>query len=34
MLNYVHNDKIGPSLNKTTRFTNPDRRRSTCSGWW
>jgi carboxyl-terminal processing protease len=24
MLNYVHNDKIGPQLNKTTRFTNPD----------
>ena len=24
MLNYVHNDKIGPTLNKTTRFTNPD----------
>jgi carboxyl-terminal processing protease len=24
MLNYVHNDKIGPQLNKTTRFTNPE----------
>ena len=24
MLNYVHNDKIGPVLNKTTRFANPD----------
>ena len=24
MLNYVHNDKIGPTLNKTTRFTNPE----------
>ena len=24
MLNYVHNDKIGPILNKTTRFSNPD----------
>jgi carboxyl-terminal processing protease len=24
MLNYVHNDKVGPQLNKTTRFTNPD----------
>ena len=24
MLNYVHNDKIGPQLNKSTRFTNPD----------
>jgi len=24
MLNYVHNDKIGPILNKTTRFANPD----------
>ncbi len=24
MLNYVHNDKIGPVLNKTVRFTNPD----------
>ena len=23
MLNYVHNDKIGPAANKTTRFTNP-----------
>jgi carboxyl-terminal processing protease len=23
MLNYVHNDKIGPTLDKTTRFTNP-----------
>ena len=23
MLNYVHNDKIGPILNKTTRFSNP-----------
>ena len=23
MLNYVHNDKIGPSANKTTRFNNP-----------
>jgi carboxyl-terminal processing protease len=23
MLNYIHNDKIGPILNKTTRFTNP-----------
>ena len=24
MLNYVHNDKIGPVLNKTVRFTTPD----------
>ena len=24
MLNYVHNDKVGPVLNKTTRFTSPD----------
>jgi carboxyl-terminal processing protease len=24
MLNYVHNDKIGPQLDKTTRFTSPD----------
>lgn len=24
MLNYVHNDIIGPVLNKTTRFTNPE----------
>jgi len=24
MLNYVHNDKIGPVLNKTTRFANPE----------
>ncbi len=24
MLNYVHNDKIGPILNKTTRFANPE----------
>ena len=24
MLNYVHNDKIGPLLNKTTRFANPE----------
>lgn len=24
MLNYIHNDKIGPQLNKSTRFTNPD----------
>ena len=24
MLNYVHNDKIGPVLNKTTRFTSPE----------
>lgn len=23
MLNYVHNDKIGPTRDKTTRFTNP-----------
>jgi carboxyl-terminal processing protease len=23
-LNYVHNDKIGPVLNKTVRFTNPE----------
>lgn len=23
MLNYVHNDRIGPSANKTTRFNNP-----------
>ncbi len=23
LLNYVHNDKVGPLLNKTTRFTNP-----------
>lgn len=24
MLNYVHNDIVGPTLNKTTRFTNPE----------
>lgn len=24
MLNYVHNDKIGPVLNKAVRFSNPD----------
>jgi carboxyl-terminal processing protease len=24
MLNYVHNDKIGPVYNKITRFTNPE----------
>ena len=24
MLNYVHNDKIGPILDKTTRFANPE----------
>lgn len=24
MLNYVHNDRIGPQLNKATRFTNPE----------
>lgn len=24
MLNYVHNDRVGPTLNKTTRFTNPE----------
>jgi hypothetical protein len=24
MLNYVHNDKIGPILNKSTRFDNPE----------
>jgi len=24
MLNYVHNDKIGPILNKATRFANPE----------
>jgi C-terminal peptidase prc len=24
MLNYVHNDKVGPQLNKSTRFTSPD----------
>lgn len=24
MLNYVHNDKIGPTYDKTTRFTNPE----------
>jgi len=24
LLTYVHNDKVGPTLNKTTRFTNPD----------
>jgi carboxyl-terminal processing protease len=24
LLNYVHNDKIGPTFNKTTRFTNPE----------
>ena len=24
MLNYVHNDKIGPILNKVTRFSNPE----------
>jgi C-terminal peptidase prc len=24
MLNYVHNDRIGPILNKTTRFANPE----------
>lgn len=24
LLNYVHNDRVGPSLNKTTRFANPE----------
>jgi carboxyl-terminal processing protease len=24
LLNYVHNDKVAPVLNKTTRFTNPE----------
>jgi len=24
LLNYVHNDRVGPTLNKTTRFTLPD----------
>ena len=24
LLNYVHNDKVGPQLNRTTRFTNPE----------
>lgn len=24
MLNYVHNDKVGPQLNKAIRFTSPD----------
>jgi len=24
LLNYVHNDRVGPVLNKTTRFTNPE----------
>lgn len=24
MLNYVHNDRVGPQLNKVTRFTNPE----------
>jgi carboxyl-terminal processing protease len=24
LLNYVHNDRVGPTYNKTTRFTNPD----------
>lgn len=24
LLNYVHNDKVGPVLNKITRFTNPE----------
>ena len=24
MLNYVHNDKVGPVLDKTTRFTSPE----------
>ncbi|HYB94124.1 MAG TPA: S41 family peptidase [Vicinamibacterales bacterium] len=24
MLNWVYNDKVGPSSNRTTRFTNPD----------
>jgi hypothetical protein len=24
MLNYVHNDRIGPILNKSTRFANPE----------
>lgn len=24
MLNYIHNDKIGPILNKATRFANPE----------
>ena len=24
MLNYVHNDRVGPTYDKTTRFTNPD----------
>ncbi len=28
MLNYVHNDKIGPLLNKSTRFTSPEQQLS------
>lgn len=24
LLNYVHNDRVGPTYDKTTRFTNPD----------
>jgi C-terminal processing protease CtpA/Prc len=24
LLNYVHNDRVGPTYNKTTRFTNPE----------
>ena len=24
LLNYVHNERVGPTLNKTTRFTNPE----------
>ena len=24
LLNYVHNDRVGPTLNKTTRFANPE----------
>jgi hypothetical protein len=24
MLNYIHNDKIGPTFNKATRFANPE----------
>jgi carboxyl-terminal processing protease len=24
LINYVHNDRVGPTYNKTTRFTNPE----------
>ena len=34
MLNYVHNDKIGPQLNKIDAIHRPRSRRSTCSAWW